>query len=73
MLAFEGTYLSELIKRYNLGIVIDSFDNLEGKVINFLYNINIEDYNNGRIAFVEKVLKENREFEVKVKKFVNSN
>ena len=35
MLAFEGTYLSELIKRYNLGIVIDSFDNLEGKGYKF--------------------------------------
>ena len=41
MLAFEGTYLAEIIKKYNLGIVVDSFDNIEKKIIDYIKNINL--------------------------------
>lgn len=68
MVAIKGTYLSELIKMYDLGLVINSYDNIEEKLLNYLSIINIEEYNKGRIKFLNKVFKENITF---IKDFTN--
>lgn len=62
ILAFDGTYLSEIVKKYNLGIVIESFDNIEREIIEYINNFNLDLYENGRRLFFESVIKENRSF-----------
>ncbi len=62
MIALEGTYLSEIIKQYNLGVILKSFNNTEEGITNYLANFNLEEYNYGRKAFFEKVIEENQYF-----------
>ena len=69
MLAFDGTYLSEIIKKYNLGIVIGSFDNIERELMEYIYNFKFEPYENGRSLFFESVIKENKEFSANIREF----
>lgn len=67
MLGFEGTYLAEIIKEYNLGLIIDNFDNIEKELVAYFKNIDFELYKNKRYLFFDKVIKENIEFENKIK------
>ncbi|WMM24323.1 hypothetical protein RBU61_15520 [Tissierella sp. MB52-C2] len=62
MVAISGTHISEVINMYNLGLVINSYDSMEQKLLNYLSRINIDEYNKGRIIFLNKVLKENMTF-----------
>lgn len=71
LLGFEGTYLSEVIKEYHLGLVINSFINTEGIIIDYVNNFNVEIYKKGRILFFESVLNENNHFYIKLKNFIN--
>lgn len=70
MLAFEGTYLSEIIKKYNLGIVVGSFDNIERKIMEYINNFDFKIYENGRDVFFETVMKDNKEFRERVEEFL---
>ena len=67
MLAFEGTYLSEIIKGYNLGLIIKDFDIIERKVVVYMENFDFELYKNNRYLFFGSVIKENEEFHNKIK------
>lgn len=69
MLAFEGTYLSEIVKKYNLGIVVESFDNIETVILQYINDFKLEFYENGRTLFFETVIKENKEFRDRLEKF----
>ena len=55
MIALEGTYLSEIIKQYNLGVILKSFNNTEEGITNYLANFNLEEYNYGRKAFLKRL------------------
>lgn len=70
LLAFEDTYLGEQIKNYNLGLVLDSLDIAEEKILSFLNNFNPIAYEKGRKEFISKVIKENNYFEKKIKEFI---
>jgi hypothetical protein len=73
LISFEGTYLSELIKTYNSGLVLDSFDNTEERIRNYyLRDFDKEKYEEGRISFLKKVINDNTCFKLNVKKFLNS-
>ncbi len=69
ILAFDGTYLSEIVKKYSLGIVIESFDNIEKELMEYVNNFKLESYENGRNLFFETVIKENKEFRDRLEKF----
>lgn len=69
MLAFEGTYLSETIKEYNLGLIIKDFDTIERKVVVYMENFDFELYKNNRYLFFDSVIKENEDFHNKIKSF----
>lgn len=73
ILANEGSYQANMIKEYNLGLVINKIENIEDKVIDYLSEFNIEEYNRGRRLFFEKVRIENKQFEDKLASFFNSN
>lgn len=69
ILAFDGTYLSEIVKKYNLGIVVESFDNIEIEIMQYINDFKLEFYENGRTLFFESVIKENKEFRDRLEKF----
>lgn len=62
LLAYKGTYLSDLISKYNLGLVIESFENLDNQIKKYIEEFDYSEYINGREIFLKKVLNENIEF-----------
>lgn len=72
ILAFDGTYLSEIVKKYNLGLVVNSFDNIELDIMEYIHNLKLELYENGRNLFFESVIEENKEFRNKLEKFTTN-
>ena len=71
MLAFEGTYLSGIIKEYNLGLIIEDFDNIEEELMEYVNNFKLEPYENGRNLFFETVIKENKKFFTNIREFMH--
>ena len=71
MLAFEGTYLSDIIKKYDLGLVVKSFHNIEDSVLDYVNTFNITLYNNGRKLFIQSVVKDNQRFSNRLIKFAS--
>lgn len=72
MFAFNQTFLSNLVKTYNLGLVIDSFFNLENNILSYIDNIDIKEYNINRKLFMQKIIDENLSFNIKIKNFINN-
>ena len=70
MIALRGTYLAELIEKYTLGLVLDSFMDVEREIVDYLRNFNREKYELGRFTFFEMVIKENQKFKEKVEEFI---
>jgi glycosyltransferase involved in cell wall biosynthesis len=70
VIAFEGTYLSEVVKEYDLGLVIKDFNNTEDAVLGYIRSFQVELFDQGRRRFLEVVIKENKDFKEKVLNFV---
>lgn len=70
IVAYEGTYLSHQVKKYNLGIVLSSFNKLEDNLSIYLENFDLDAYKQGRNSFFNKVIRENQIFEESLIKFV---
>lgn len=71
VIAFDGTYLAKIVDEYHLGLVLKSFDNVEETMINYIRNLNIDNYDRNRRAFLENTLKENSLFKIRLIEFVN--
>lgn len=71
IIAFHGTYLAKIVEKYNIGLVIESFNNVGETMMNYIRNLNIDNYDKNRRAFLENVLKENNLFEIRLTEFVN--
>jgi hypothetical protein len=70
MLAFSDTYLSEIVEKYKLGLVISSFDNIVETIKNYLIRFDNEKYNLHRNQFFNHVIKENKLFIYKLENFI---
>ncbi len=70
MVAFEGTYLAEQIKKHNLGLIINSLDNIENKIHSYLRKFDADKYEQGRKFFFEFVIKQNNRFRVMLKDLI---
>lgn len=70
ILANIGTYQASIVKEYNLGLVIETFDNLENIILKYIKNIDINKYNSGRNIFINNVIKDNMEFNFRLFSFV---
>lgn len=70
MLALKGTYQAEIIKQYNIGLVVSSLDDLDKQIDEYLDTFSCEDYNRGRIEFFKTIIKENELFESTVREFL---
>lgn len=71
IIAYEGTYVSEVIKKHNLGLIINSFNNIEKTVTTYLDNFSNDIYEKGRRMFFNRIIEENIEFWNRVEEFLN--
>lgn len=69
-IAYEGTYLADQIRFYNLGMIINSFDGIEKNIRNYISNIDEKTYRKGRTSFFENIIKENCYFITKMQNFI---
>ncbi|MDK2801724.1 MAG: hypothetical protein PWQ70_3343 [Clostridiales bacterium] len=70
LLAFEGTYLSKIISKYDLGLVVNSFKNMEEKIWDYICSFDVKKYEQGRHNFFKRVIKDNETFRERFKKFL---
>lgn len=70
LIACVGSYLADEIANNNIGIVLDSFDDVENKIFQYIEKLDYLIYNKGRERFMEKVIQENKHFEDNLKIFV---
>jgi hypothetical protein len=71
VIAFEKTYLAEQIKKYSLGITLNSFNNVEEKICSYLKYLSIDEYNQGRKSFFKNVIRDNELFRMYMGEFIN--
>lgn len=71
IIAYEGTQLSEIVKKYSLGIVVDSFENVVEAILNFANTFNRDEYNENRKKFFRNVTTDNLLFVKYVEGFVS--
>lgn len=69
MIALSGTYLAEIINNYKLGLVLNSLENIGGKIEEYLKDFDSEAYNENRIDFFSNVIEDNYAFLQELKKF----
>lgn len=68
----DNTYLSEIVKKYHLGFCIDvDNDNIYQKLLNYIEDFNYKLFLKGCSDFKDKVLKEEKQAEVKLKEFLD--
>ena len=72
MLAFEGTYLAEQIKEYELGMIVNSFDDIAQIIKDYLNKFDLTNYQKGRRSFFENVIEENNHYTAKLKEFAGA-
>lgn len=70
IIAFEGTFLAEQVKKFKLGLILHSFDDIEMKIKEYNENLDEFEIETGRIKFLEQVIKENQNFEINLKSFI---
>lgn len=67
IVASKGTYLAELVSRYNLGINVNGFDKgIEKKIIDYIDNFDYEIFVNGCNELRADVVKEEKKFQEKI-------
>lgn len=72
LIALEGSYLAEQIKKYNLGLVIESFEGFEDKVTDYVVNFNQTEYEKGIYTFFENIISENNFFKCRLIEFCSN-
>lgn len=70
LIAIEGTYLSNIIKEYNLGLVVDSFENISEDILKYIKRFDRGKYMQGRSTFINGVISENNYFYKKLEMFI---
>lgn len=72
IVATEGTYLGDIIKEYNLGIVIelDNIYNLENYIFDELKKLDLQKYNLGKNKIINKIKEDQNKFEKILKKII---
>lgn len=71
IIALNGTYLAEIVKEYQLGIVIKSFSAVKHEILNYFKTFDMFNYNEGRNMFFRLVKSDNALFKTKLIEFIN--
>jgi glycosyltransferase involved in cell wall biosynthesis len=73
LVASKGTYLAELIEKYQIGIVVNGFDDdVEQQLIQYTINFNAEKFLNGCEELLSEVMFEEGQFIERVTSLLNS-
>lgn len=72
LLAYKGTFTGNIIEKYNLGLTIKSFEDLDKQIEDYLSKIDAKEYNHKRNEFMMKVISDNQKFKVFLLSFVNT-
>lgn len=70
LLVFSGTYLSEIVERYQLGLLIDRIETVEAKLQDYIKTFDYDAFVKGRQQFFDVVVEENQLFAECLKAFV---
>ena len=69
MLAFSGTYLAEVVNAASLGLVVDTLDDVESKLLHYACEFDCDGYDRFRREFMQNVIAENQEFCSSIEQF----
>ena len=72
VIAFGGTYLTEIIKGYGLGLVINNFIGIEDEIVRYIREFDRTTYNKGRKTFLQNVITDNNYFKLNLEKFIGA-
>ncbi|WP_077302645.1 hypothetical protein [Virgibacillus pantothenticus] len=72
LMALGGTFVSEIVEKYNLGVVLKSFENVENQLTVALSEFDLSLYAKGRSRFFKKVLEDNKKFVHSLEFFLHS-
>lgn len=72
LLAYSGTYLADIIEKYNIGLVLNSFNDVSKQILKYFEKFSTDDFESKRRVFLDNVIKENNEFELKVSLFFSN-
>lgn len=70
VIVFGGSFLSEIIEKYNLGCVVFRGNSIKESIISYLKNFDLSTYFNGRQQFLEIVNHDELVFQEMLKTFV---
>lgn len=71
VLTVQGTYVADLIKKYQLGIVLNSLESIDNDVQEYFDGFDLDSYNKGRELFLKNVINDNKKFENVIKAFIH--
>lgn len=69
VLALDGTYSAEMIKKYDLGLVVDQIEGVGESLEDYLLHFDQERFSEARSRFFRKVLRDNRYFVFRLSTF----
>lgn len=72
ILSFQKTYISSVVKKYDIGLVITDFNNLKDEVIEYITNFDSIKFALKRNEFLDDANKENRKYLIKLEEFICS-
>lgn len=68
----KGTYLSEIVEKYNLGLSVSFDDNISKKIEKYIINFDQVKFNNACSKFLKKAEKEQKYFINNIQRFVET-
>ena len=70
ILTLKGTYLSEIVEKYNLGLCLESIENSTQEIMDYLSGFKAEEFTNGRNKFLNDIDKDNINFKESINRFM---
>lgn len=70
LLTNTGTFVSDIIRDYNLGLVLNNFDDVENQIRSYWNEFDEDAWVSGRDCFLQSVVHDNIVFRDKVREFV---
>lgn len=72
VITFDGTYVSEIVKKYNLGIILTSIYEINKDLESYIKNFNSEEFEASRNMFMGKVVEDNENFRNELSVFLKA-
>lgn len=71
LIVLNGSYMAEQVKKYHLGLVLNSINTIEEDILHYIENYDGDKYNMGRNACFKEIYKDNLLFNNKINSFLN--